>query len=129
MQNQLEWRHAYQERLEKLYASMAQTASAGTAQYGDSQPNSRLAIDTTERCKQCWTALTNLSSSIGSRYQRSGLSATLSIKQLLFSASAFHVHMLQTDSSRANLAALGQACSQQNVTPTQRDPPLNAGCM
>ena len=96
-----------------LDGEASQTASAGTAQYGDSQPNSRLANDTTERCKQCWTALTNLSSSIGSRYQRTGLSAMSGIKQLLFSASGFHVNIcFRADSSRANLAALGQACSQ-----------------
>lgn len=36
MQNELEWRHAYQEWLEKLYAldgEASQTAGAGAAQY------------------------------------------------------------------------------------------------
>ena len=88
MQNKLEWRHAYQDRLEKLYAlngEASQTASVCTAQYGDSQPNSRLAIDTTERCKQCWTALTNLSSSSSSRYhsQPCCVSNSCSLAQVL----------------------------------------------
>ena len=99
MQDKLDWRHVYQEQLEKLYGlngEVLQSAGTNTACTGNSQPGSLLGV---QRNRDLQTALDSIDK-LEQQHQRQipvrWTPSSVEYQAAALQRKCFHVHMLQS---------------------------------